>query len=333
MNQQKKRILTGDRPTGRLHLGHLVGSLQNRVTLQDQYETLVMVADIQALTDNFKDPGRVRTNILEVVADNLAVGLDPEKSFIFIQSQISEIAELTVIFSNLVSVVELQRNPTIKQEIADKGYLFKGGNVTFGFLGYPVSQAADILFSRANLVPVGEDQLPMIELTRRIAKKFNEYYGEVFPLPEGLVSNTPRLMGLDGRKMSKSFDNAIYLADSKDEIASKVMKAKTDTKAEIVYDPEHKPEVSNLMLYYQIATGKSFRAIEAEFAGQTSYKLFKEKLVMALDEFLSPIRTRREYYTQHPELMLKLLIAGHQKASQEAKVTMELVRQAMKINY
>ena len=182
----KKIILTGDRPTGQLHIGHFCGALKNRVRLQDEYQTFVMIADVQALTDNFNDPQKVRKNVYEVAMDNLAVGIDPKKSIIFIQSLIPEIAELTVFFSNLVTIDRLKRNPTVKEEIQQKKDLFKD-DVTFGFLGYPVSQAADILVFQADLVPVGEDQLPMIEQTREIVRKFNRIYGETLKLPEAKV--------------------------------------------------------------------------------------------------------------------------------------------------
>lgn len=330
---EKKRLLTGDRPTGKLHLGHYVGSLKNRVALQHEYDSFVMIADVQALTDNFDNPEKVRDNVLEVAMDNLAIGLDPNKTTLFIQSQIPEIAELTVFFSNLVTVPELQRNPTVKEEIKSKGNIFKDGIVTFGFLGYPVSQAADITFCRSHVVPVGEDQKPMIELTRKIAKKFNDYYGEVFPLPEAIISPVSRLKGLDGRKMSKSFGNAIYLSDTPEEVQAKIMKAKTDTDAKVLYDVENKPDVSNLMTYYQIATGESYKSIEEKFSGQTSYKAFKEELAKAINVFLLPIRERRHEYEKQPDLVVDILKAGEKKAKQEAEKTMELVKTHMKINY
>lgn len=329
----KKRLLTGDRPTGKLHLGHYVGSLQNRVILQHEYDSFVMIADVQALTDNFDNPEKVRDNVLEVAMDNLAVGLDPNKTTLFIQSQIPEIAELTVFYSNLVTVSELQRNPTVKEEIKSKGHIFKDGIVTFGFLGYPVSQAADITFCRAHVVPVGEDQKPMIELTRKIAKKFNDLYGEVFPLPEAIISPVSRLKGLDGRKMSKSFGNAIYLSDSPEEVQAKIMKAKTDTDAKVAYDLENKPDVSNLMTYYQIATGESYAAIEEKFAGQSSYKTFKEELAKAINTMLMPIREKRHEYEKDKDLVIDILKAGEKKAKQEAEKTIALVKDSMKINY
>ena len=204
----KKIILTGDRPTGQLHIGHLCGALKNRVAYQDEYKTYVIIADVQALTDNFNNPEKVRRNVYEVTMDNLAVGIDPKKSTIFIQSLIPEIAELTIFFSNLVTIDRLKRNPTVKEEIQQKKDLFKD-DVTFGFLGYPISQAADILAFQADLVPVGADQLPMIEQTREIARKFNKIYGQTFKIPEAKIGDFPRVLGMDGRKMGKSLNNSI----------------------------------------------------------------------------------------------------------------------------
>jgi len=332
---KKQRLLTGDRPTGNLHLGHYVGSLQNRVAMQDEYESFIMIADVQALTDNYDHPEKVRHNVLEVALDNLAVGIDPKKATLFIQSQIPEIAELTVFFSNLVTVSELQRNPTVKQEIQNKGHLFKQGNVTFGFLGYPVSQAADITFLRANVVPVGDDQKPMIEQTRSIVRKFHKYYGDVFPEPEGIYSKVSRLEGLDGRKMSKSYNNGIYLADTPEAVADKMKKAKTDSDTTnlIRYDMEEKQNVSNLMQYYAIATGLSLKDIEKKFAGITSYKVFKDDLVVVLNTFLDPIRERREAFAKNPEVVWEMLETGRKKVRIEAKETMAIVKEKMHILY
>ncbi len=329
----KKILLTGDRPTGKLHLGHLVGSIQNRVEFQDKYETFIMVADVQALTDNYDNPQKVRDNVFEVVADNLAAGIDPEKVTYFIQSQIPEIAELTVFFSNMVTVSELQRNPTVKTEIGQKGRLFKDGNVTFGFLGYPVSQAADISFLKAEIVPVGEDQLPVIEQGNRILKKFNRYYGKTFPEIKGIVGDIARLAGLDGKKMSKSLGNAIYISDSDEEVAKKIKKAKTDSENKLYYDLEKKPEISNLMEYYKIATGKSFGEIEKEFENITYYSEFKEKLTKELNNFLEPIRERRKKYQENPQLVWDILEKGRRKVRAIASKNMEDVKEKMKINY
>lgn len=299
----KKILLTGDRPTGRLHLGHFVGSLKNRVKMQGDYEMYLMVADVQALTDNYDNPQKVRDNVFEVVVDNLSVGIDSKKVTYFIQSQIPEIAELTVFFSNMVTVSDLQRNPTVKNEIAEKGKLFKDGNVTFGFLGYPVSQAADICFLKAEIVPVGEDQIPVLEQANRITKKFHKHYGEFFPHIKGIVGETPRLLGLDGKKMSKSLNNAIYLSDNEEEVNKKIKKAKTDNENKVYFDEKKKPEISTLMQYYSLATEKNFSEIEEEFKGIKYYSEFKEKLSLELNKFLEPIRERRKKYEQNPKLV------------------------------
>ena len=329
----KQRILTGDRPTGKLHLGHYAGSLANRVSLQDVYDTFIMVADVQALTDNFNHPEFVRQHVREVVMDNLAVGIDPSRATLFIQSLVPEIAELTVFFSNLVTLQRLQRNPTVKTEIQEKGRLFKGGKVTYGFLGYPISQAADILFCRAHLVPVGEDQLPMIEQTREIAEKFNAIYGDVFPLPEAKMSSLGRLAGLDGRKMSKSMNNAIYLSDDPAAVQDKIKTARTDSGSEIKFDPEQKPEIANLMTYYKLVTGMDMKAIEQDFANIKSYATFKEQLAKAISAFLAPIQEKRKEYEKDPARVDDILRAGTARALQEAKTTMALVREKMKIDY
>ena len=227
---EKKRIVTGDRPTGRLHIGHYFGSLKTRVEMQNsgEYDPYILIADVQALTDNFNNPEKVRKNVREVMLDYLSVGIDPEKTTIYIQSMIPEVAELTVFYSNLVTIARLERNPTVKTEIAQKRDLF-GESVTYGFLGYPVSQAADITALAGKVVPVGEDQLPLIEQCREIVRKFNSIYGEVLVEPEAALSSTKRIKGLDGNeKMGKSLGNAIYLSDSPEEITKKVMSAVTD---------------------------------------------------------------------------------------------------------
>ena len=219
-------ILTGLRPTGNLHLGHYFGAGQNYVKLQNDYDFYLEIADVQALTDNFNNPDKVRTNVYEITKDLLAIGIDPDKVHIFIQSKIPEIAELTVFYSNLVTVARLERNPTVKTEIAQKKELFgnDGESITYGFLGYPVSQAADITAFDGEKVPVGDDQLPLIEQCREIVRKFNSIYGEVLKEPEQVLSNTTRVKGLDGNdKMGKSLGNAIYLVDDEETITKKII--------------------------------------------------------------------------------------------------------------
>lgn len=329
----KKIILTGDRPTGQLHIGHLFGSLLNRVELQKEYETYIMIADVQALTDNFNDPEKVRKNVFEVAIDNLSVGLDPKISNIFIQSTIAEIAELTVFYSNLVSVAKLQRNPTVKEEINQKKELFKD-SVSFGFLGYPISQAADITAFEADLVPVGEDQLPMIEQTKDIVKKFNNIYGEILKSPEALVGKVGRIKGLDGNsKMGKSLNNAIYLADSPEVIEQKIKKALTDANKIKLNDPGN-PNICSVFYYHQIFKSKNLDQIKKECQkGERGCVQCKKELCENIVNFLKPIREKRLYYEKNPEIVEKILKEGSQKARKKAQETMEKVKKAMKLNY
>lgn len=320
----KKRILTGDRPTGKLHIGHFCGSLKNRVLLQEEYDTYIMIADVQALTDNFKNPEKVRKNVYEVAMDNLAVGVDPEKATIFIQSLIPEIAELTVFYSNLVTISRLKRNPTVKEEIENKKGLFKG-DVTFGFLGYPVSQAADITVFQADLVPVGEDQLPMVEQAREIARKFNSIYGEILKIPEAKVGELPRVIGLDGRKMSKSFGNAINLSDSADEIEKKVKKAVTDDSG-----------AENLLRILEQFSDDQGVVLDfkKQFKEKTiKYSELKPVLSSAIVEKLKPVKEKRKYYEENPKELDDILLRGTEKARVVAKETMRKVKEKMFINY
>ncbi len=329
----KKIILTGDRPTGQLHIGHLFGSLLNRVKLQKDYETYIMVADVQALTDNFSDPEKVRKNVREVAMDNLAVGIDPKKSTIFIQSLIPEIAELTVFYSNLVTISRLQRNPTVKTEIKQKDELFKD-SVTYGFLGYPVSQAADITAFEANLVPVGEDQLPMIEQTVDIVKRFNNIYGPTLTMPEALVGDAPRVKGLDGNsKMSKSLNNSIYIADSKETIEQKIKKALTDSQ-KIKIDDKGRPEICTVYSYHQLFNKENANTIKKECqAGARGCAQCKKELTEKVIEFLEPIQKKRKYYEERPKLVDKILKDGTKKAKAKASQTLKKVKKAMKLDY
>src|SRR3989344_6263939 len=328
----KKVLLTGDRPTGPLHIGHYFGSLINRKEMESECETYIMVADVQALTDNWENPSKVREAVYEVTIDNLSLGLNPEKTSFFIQSQVPQIAELTVFFSNLVTVNELRRNPTIKTEIAQKKELFgaEGESVTYGFLGYPVSQAADILFLRANVVPVGEEQLPVNELVRDIAKKFNRIYNtEVFPIPESKLSRGSRILGLDGNaKMSKSLNNAIYLKESPEETAEKVKAATTDSENYFSYDPEKTPAISNLVLIYSLIHDLD-PTVVAKDLGTMPYSVFKNKLAKDLNNYLAPIREKRQDFTKSK--VTEILASGLKKVLPKAEETMSLVRKAMKI--
>lgn len=330
----KPRILTGDRPTGPLHIGHYFGALKSRVELQDKYDTFVIIADVQALTDNFLTPQKVRDNVKEVVMDNLAVGIDPQKSTIFIQSMIPEIAELTVFYSNLVTVARLERNPTTKEELKQKEKLFKN-NITFGFLGYPVSQAADITAFQAELVPVGEDQVPHIELAREIARKFNEIYGQTLTEPKAKVGDFPRVKGLDGNsKMGKSLNNAIYLSDSPEIIRQKVKMAFTDPLKIRLNDIGH-PDNCMVYYYHQMFTDpKDLKIIESECkSGARGCVVCKNQLADNIIKFLAPIQEKRHYYESHPEIVQKIIMEGTAKAREVAKETLRQVKEKMFLNY
>lgn len=334
MKKQDKIFMTGDRPTGRLHLGHFVGSIQNRLKLQNEADkAFYMIADIQALTDNANNPDKVSSNVLEVALDNLACGLDPNKTTMFIQSKIPEIAELTVLFLNLVTLARLKRNPTVKDEMKQKGF---GENVPVGFLAYPVSQAADILFCKGNLIPVGEDQLPVIEQVNEIVDDFNRFYGETFSHVKHLVGNTPRLIGTDGgAKMGKSLNNGIYLSDSLEEITKKVMSMYTDPGHIHVED---KGEVKGNIVFSYLDifdTNKSeVEKLKAQYKkGGLGDVVIKKRLINILENLINPIRTKREELAKNPDVVMKILEEGTKKARIVAKETMAEVREALKINY
>lgn len=331
----KKIMLTGDRPTGKLHIGHYFGSLRNRVKMQNEVdECYILVADVQALTDNFNNPEKVRKNVREVVMDYLSVGIDPSKATIYLQSEISEVAELTVFYSNLVTIARLERNPTVKTELAQKREIF-GESVTYGFLGYPVSQAADITAFDATIVPVGEDQLPLIEQCREIVRKFNGIYGEVLREPQAYLSETKRIKGLDGNeKMGKSLGNAIYLSDSEEEITRKVMSAVTDPNR-IRKDDKGNPDVCMVAYYHNLfSSEEECKNICAECrAGQRGCVACKKQLAKNIIEYLRPMREKRAYYEAHPEEVDKILYEGTQKAKAKAKETMKNVKKAMRLDY
>ena len=336
MEEKKKRILTGDRPTGRLHIGHYFGSLKTRVEMQNtgKYDPYILIADVHASTDNFNHPEKVRKNIREVALDYLSVGIDPKISTIHIQSMIPETAELTVFYSNLVTIARLERNPTVKTEIAQKKELF-GESVTYGFLGYPVSQAADITVVNGSLIPVGEDQLPLIEQCREIVRKFNSIYGETLTEPEAVLSNAKRIKGLDGNeKMGKSLGNAIYLSDTEEEVNKKVMSAVTDP-ARIKKDDLGHPDVCMVAYYHKLfAPLEEVNTICEECKeGKRGCVACKKQLAHNINEFLNPIREKRKYYEERPELVDKILIEGTNKARETAKETMKKVKKAMKLDY
>ena len=295
----RKRILTGDRPTGNLHIGHYFGSLKTRIEMQEkpEYDPYILIADVQALTDNFNNPEKVRKNVREIAIDYLSCGIDPKKTTIYIQSMIPETAELTVFYSNLVTIARLERNPTVKTELAQKRDIF-GESVTYGFLGYPVSQAADITAFEGELVPVGEDQLPLIEQCREIVRKFNNIYGETLKEPKAVLSNAKRIKGLDGNdKMGKSLGNAIYLKDSEEEITKKVMSAVTDPNR-IKKDDLGNPDICMVSYYHKLFTPKEEveKICEECKAGKRGCVSCKKQLSQNIVKTLEPIREKRKYY-------------------------------------
>lgn len=329
----KTIILTGDRPTGQLHMGHYVGSLENRVKLQDSHRQFIMIADMQALTDNADNPEKVRSNVVEVALDYLAVGLDPAKTTMFIQSAITELSELTMYYLNLVTVARLQRNPTVKNEMQQKGF---GADVPAGFLMYPVSQAADITAFKAKIVPVGEDQLPVIEQTNEIVRKFNSIYGEVLVEAEGLLSTTTRLAGLDGKaKMSKSLGNAIYLADDADTLKKKVMSMFTDPDHLRVEDPG-KIE-GNMVFAYLDVFGQDkehIAELKAHYqrGGLGDVKV-KRYLLEILEAKFAPIREKRAELAKDKSAVMTMLKEGSYKAKEVAAATLAEVRRAIGVQY
>ena len=333
----KKRIFTGIRPTGKLHLGHYFGAVRNWVKLQNEYQSFFEIADVQGLTDNFNNPEKIRNNVKEVTIDLLSLGIDPKISTIFIQSTIPEIAELTVFYSNLVTMSRLYRNPTVKTEIKQKKELFgnSGESVTYGFVGYPVSQAADITAFEGSLVPVGEDQLPLIEQTREIVHKFNSIYGETLTIPEPLLTSTPRIKGLDGNeKMGKSLGNAIYLSDGEKEIEKKVMGAITDP-SKIKKDDPANPEICMVYYYHKLINNEeNLNKICSECkCGSRGCVQCKKELIEKMNEFLKDIKDRRKKYEDNPELIDEILNEGTEKARKKAIEQMEKIKHAMKIYY
>lgn len=332
---EKKRSLTGDRPTGRMHIGHYFGSLKNRVKIQeeDNIEQFVMIADVQALTDNFNNPQKVRDNVYQVLLDYLSVGIDPNKTTIFLQSMIPEIAELTIFYSNLVTISRLQRNPTVKTEIAQKKELF-GESVTYGFLGYPVSQAADITAFGGDIVPAGEDQEPLIEQCREIVRKFNSIYGDTLKEPQIMLSNNKRIKGLDGNdKMGKSLGNAIYLSDSDEEITRKVMGALTDP-GRIKKDDLGNPDICMVAYYHNLFSKEEVKSICEECkAGKRGCVACKKQLIANIIKEFEPLREKRKYYEERPDELKQILMNGTAKAQEEAKKTMQKVKRAMKLDY
>lgn len=333
----KQTILTGLRPTGNLHLGHYFGAGQNWTKLQDDYDFYLEIADVQALTDNFDNPEKVRKNVYEITKDLLAIGIDPNKVHLFIQSKIPEIAELTVFYSNLVTVARLQRNPTVKTEISQKKELFgnNGESITYGFLGYPVSQAADITAFDGEVVPVGDDQLPLLEQCREIVRKFNSIYGEVLKEPQQVLSKTTRVKGLDGNeKMGKSLGNAVYLVDDEETIKKKIMGAVTDPD-KIKKDDPANPDVCMVYYYHKLVNNEeNVNTICSECKkGSRGCVQCKKELIEAMKEFLQPIQERRKFYEDNPDEVDRILKEGTEAARSKAIEQMAKVRKAMKIDY
>ncbi len=328
MPSTKKRILTGDRPTGALHLGHYVGSLANRVKLQNDYESYIIIADVQALTTHWDKDDHLRDDIMQITEDYLAAGLDPELSTIFIQSMIPEIHELTMYYAMFTMVNVLRHNPTVKTEAAQHGFK----EMSYGFLGYPLSQVADISIFKAHLVPVGEDQLPHIELTRRVVRRFNELYRPVLIEPEALVGEVPRLIGLDGKsKMSKSLGNAIYLCDSARTVQDKIKNAVTDPARIHKHDPGH-PEVCTVYEYHSVFNSAELEEIETNCRqGKIGCVDCKKNLAAKLNTLLEPMHERRRQYDQ--AAIKDILAEGTRKAHAVALETMAEVREVMGINY
>ncbi|MDD3023244.1 MAG: tryptophan--tRNA ligase [Syntrophomonadaceae bacterium] len=330
MSKDKKRILTGDRPTGNLHLGHYVGSLANRVKLQKDYESYIIIADVQALTTHWEKDENLARDVYQIVSDYLAAGINPEISTIFVQSMIPEIHELTMYYSLFTTVNVLRHNPTIKTEAAQHGL----SDMTYGFLGYPVSQAADITIFKADLVPVGEDQIPHIELARKIVRRFNDLYKPVLVEPQVLLGEVPRLIGMDGKeKMSKSLNNAIFLADDAQQVKDKIGNAVTDPARIRKTDPGH-PDICTVYAYHQVFNANELEEIEpACRLGQIGCVECKKRMAGKINTLLEPMRERRQMYLDKPELLKDILMEGTKKAHQVAKETMLEVRSAMKINY
>ena len=349
MEKKLPVFVTGDRPTGKLHLGHLVGSLRKRVEMQNsgKYQSFIFIADMQALTDNAKNPEKIRKSVLEVALDYLSVGIDPKKSTIFIQSQVPQLCELTVIYLNLVTVARLERNPTVKSEIKEKGFK---GNIPAGFLVYPVSQTADTTAFMANFIPTGEDQLPMTEQGREIVRSFNNIYGEVLVEAEPVLANSKdcyRLPGIDGKgKMSKSLGNAIYLSDDTQTVHDKVFDMYTDPEHIRVDMPGHvegnvvftyldalmQPE--HIAKYLPDTEYKTLDDIKAHYkrGGLGDVKI-KKFLFNIIEEILTPIREKRKYYEAHIDEVIDMLKDGCARAREVAGETLKRVREAMGIEY
>jgi len=317
------------RPTGPLHLGNLHGALANWVEMQETYDCFFFIADWHALTSDYEDTGRIAEYVRNMIVDWLSAGLSPEKSTLFVQSHIKEHAELFLILSMITPVPWLERNPTYKDQITQ---LSNKDLSTFGFLGYPVLQAADIIMYKAYGVPVGVDQVPHVEITREIARRFNYFYGDIFPEPESILTDTPKILGIDRRKMSKSYNNAIFLSDSPDEITAKVAKMLTDIQRARRSDPGN-PDVCNVFEFHKLySDGQTIERINRECrSAEIGCVECKQIMAQNLVKSLEPLREKREYYEAHPDLVDDIIADGCEKARRVAHQTMAEVREAVKI--
>lgn len=328
---EKKRILSGMRPTGPLHMGNYLGALDNWITMQDPYDCYFFVADWHALTSDYENPGPTGEYVRQILIDWLSAGLSPDQSTIFIQSKVPEHTELYLIFSMITPVPWLERNPTYKDQIIQ---LQNKDLSTFGFLGYPVLQAADILMYKAQGVPVGVDQVPHVEITREIARRFNYLYGDVFPEPDAILTETPKILGLDRRKMSKSYNNAIFLADPPGEIEKKVMQMVTDPQRARKSDPGN-PDICNVFEFHKLYTDKATvekidrECRKAEIGCVECKKIMAANLINAL----APLQEKRRYFEEHPDLVDQIIADGSARARAIAKKTMAEVKEALKMNY
>ena len=333
VHPERYRVLTGDRPTGELHIGHYFGSLINRVRLQDMgVDTMVLIADYQVITDR-DGVGPIKARVYSAIANYLAIGIDPARSIIFAHSAVPACNQLLLPFLSLVTDAELRRNPTVKAEMEDSGRPLSGLLLT-----YPVHQAADILFGKANLVPVGVDQLPHIEITRVLARRFDERYGRanpgepVFPEPDALLTESGTILGTDGGKMSKSKNNSIEIGMTADETAKLIKKAVTDADRHITYDPDNRPGVSNLVLLTALCTGRAPEGV-AEEIGDGGAGTLKKATTEAINEFFAPIRARRAEYMAAPDHLRAVLADGNARANERADATLAEVRAAMQMVY
>ncbi|RJP77572.1 MAG: tryptophan--tRNA ligase [Desulfobacteraceae bacterium] len=325
----RKRVLSGMRPTGPLHLGNFHGALANWVNIQDQYDCFFFIADWHALTSDYEDTGKISGFVHNMILDWLSVGLSPEKSTLFVQSHIKEHAELFLLLSMITPVPWLERNPTYKDQIIQ---LSNKDLSTFGFLGYPVLQAADIIIYKANGVPVGIDQVPHVEITREIARRFNFLYGDVFPEPQAILTETPKILGTDRRKMSKSYDNAIYLSDTPEQIAKTVSRMITDPQRARREDPGD-PDVCNVFEFHKLYTDKKTVEEINRNCRTANIGCVECKKIMAanLAKELAPVREKRAFYESRPALVAEILQHGDEKARNVARQTMEEVRSTIKI--